>query len=510
MKNLWKRLKASPAGRREEGIALVVALLILVMLTVVGLVAIISSSTETAIAVNAKGSTQALYLAEAGVAQVAWWFKSPATFTLSAGINTAYHSGVTAAQFFTPREQLGGSYFSTGGVSQFKGSSYTDFDFRQDASPVYDGDTAATNLDNIFTNLLDYGHITELRIFSPTPLSGNICRVRVTASSKLGGSRTIEQDLGPNSFAGTRAPLQSGLGAAWNGNGTIHWGDVLVMGNANLQNNLNQVPYQYKNAELKGTNYDRWFNAKISGTYAGQGAGSDAPYATTCNNNPDGAAYNQICHDNLLQRQAVTIDKWDYSTMKQVAIDMGSYYVYSGGNVHEGGPGGPVRNLDTLMTQNNGFVFVDTPNQMDPAAGGTSFTLNQSGNPGGVISGAFYVAGNLEFGGLGSGSSTDAVAPPNPPCTADASGPCGGSGKNTGENVRDTTSLSVNIKGVLYSTGMMSFQGSPVVFGAVVAEGGFGSGGTPDIYYDWDVRSGRIGDLNPTTKKIWHEVRKED
>lgn len=342
-------------------------------------------------------------------------------------------------------------------------------------------------------------------VYAPSTV-GNICTVRVRAVARVGGERTIEQELAPNPIPPLAGPMQSGLGASWNGNGTIHWGQVLVQGNANLQNNMNQVPYQYKNAAVGSRNFDRWFNVSISGTYANApgGVGVPNPYSTSCTNNPDGGTYSQVCHNNLLQNQSVNIQKWDYQSMKDMAVSNSQYYVYANGAVHVGSPTGPVADLNTLMTSNSGFVFIDTPNQRDPAAGGTPFTLSQSGNPGDTITGAFYVAGNLSFGGLGGGNNISATPPPNGDCTADAGGPC--PSKPAGEQ-EDPISLSANIKGVLYATGSMDFQGSPVIFGAVVAERGFGSGGTPDIWYDWSVRSNNWGNMPPAVKKLWREVR---
>jgi hypothetical protein len=498
MKKLWKKLSAPLPHQKEEGVALVIALLILVMLTVVGLVAIISSSTETAIAINAKGSTQALYLAESGVARVAEWFRLPDTFTTTGHFNapSPYTWTGAATQFFLERQQQNSSYLGTDGVSQYHGTTaQPDLLFKSSTS----NDNTLLNdpSSGFFKDIAAYGDITELMVYAPTSGSGNICTIRVTAQSKLGGQRTIEQELSPNPFSGLNSAMQSGLGASWNGNGTIHWGDVLVQGNASLQ--LNKTPYPYQNGGLT-SDFDRWANISVSGTFSGQAAGNPTPYATTCTPNPDGGSYPQVCRTNLKQQQTVQIVKWDYQTTKTTALNYSSYYVFDGSNVRQGGLSGPVVNLNTLMTTNNGFVFIDTPNQKDPAAGGTPFTLSQTGTPGGLIQGAFYVAGNLSFGGLGGATSENVKAPPNPDNCNTSLGPCPTAGE------RESANLGLHIKGVLYSTGTMNFTGNPGIFGAVVAESGFGSGGTPDIWYDWDIRR-RISNMIPTSKKIWREIR---
>lgn len=500
MKNLWKKLKTPLPHQKEEGVALVIALLILVMLTVVGLVAIISSSTETAIAINAKGSTQALYMAESGVARVAEWFRLPDTFTTTSHFHapSPYTWTGAATQFFLERQQQGSSYLNTSGVSQYHGNTANpDLLFTAPDNTAPDYALLNDPSSGFFKDIAAYGDITELMVYKPTSDSGNICTIRVTAQSKLGGSRTIEQELSPSPFAGLNSALESGLGASWNGNGQVHWGDVLVQGNASLQ--LNHTPYNYQNGALT-SNFDRWANIKISGTFSGQSAGTNTPYSTNCTANPDGGSYPQVCRTSLMQRQSVQIVKWAYQTMKDTAIAKGSYYVFDGSNVRMGSPTGPVVDLNTLMTADKKFVFIDTPNQKDPAAGGTPFTLSQSGNPGGLIEGAFYVAGNLSFGGLGGAASTNVQAPPNPDGCNTSLGPCPTAGE------RDSATIGLQIKGVLYATGTLDFTGNPGIFGAVVAESGFGNSGTPDIYYDWDTRTGRNIDI-PTSKKIWREIR---
>ena len=68
----------SPRGReRERGSALVIAVLVTVILTLLGVAFLLMGETENKIAENEKLSAQALYFGEAGVRVVKRWFDRP-------------------------------------------------------------------------------------------------------------------------------------------------------------------------------------------------------------------------------------------------------------------------------------------------------------------------------------------------------------------------------------------------------------------------------------------------
>lgn len=67
--------------RNERGVALVIALLVLVTLTVLGLGTFFNSSTDVQISGNQKGASQALYASEAGIADMIDALNSNATYT---------------------------------------------------------------------------------------------------------------------------------------------------------------------------------------------------------------------------------------------------------------------------------------------------------------------------------------------------------------------------------------------------------------------------------------------
>src|SRR5262245_39616453 len=63
---------------REDGSALVAALLTMVLMTLLGLAFVVAGETESRIAVNKRDAEQALFVAEGGVRAVRHWFDDPA------------------------------------------------------------------------------------------------------------------------------------------------------------------------------------------------------------------------------------------------------------------------------------------------------------------------------------------------------------------------------------------------------------------------------------------------
>ncbi|HEX6851644.1 MAG TPA: pilus assembly PilX N-terminal domain-containing protein [Candidatus Polarisedimenticolaceae bacterium] len=77
MTNPTMRLPSPRARERERGSALVIAVLVTVILTLLGVAFLLMGETENKIAENEKLSAQALYFAEAGTRQVKRWFDRP-------------------------------------------------------------------------------------------------------------------------------------------------------------------------------------------------------------------------------------------------------------------------------------------------------------------------------------------------------------------------------------------------------------------------------------------------
>ena len=66
-------------GRKEEGSALIIAALVAVILSLLGLSYLMMAQTENTIAENERNAAAALYVAEAGARLVVGWFNDPSS-----------------------------------------------------------------------------------------------------------------------------------------------------------------------------------------------------------------------------------------------------------------------------------------------------------------------------------------------------------------------------------------------------------------------------------------------
>ncbi len=109
-------------------------------------------------------------------------------------------------------------------------------------------------------------------------------------------------------------------------------------------------------------------------------------------------------------------------------------------------------------------------------AGGSIFTR-----------GVLYVAGDLVYGGAGSAATIWAETP-----------------DQTHEQIQ------VNHAGLIYTDGIYDQSGQRFVYGSIIANGGFGTGGSPDVYYDYNLASGLPFSFNSEVSVArWSETSAE-
>lgn len=485
----------------EKGVALIIAMLVLVMLTLIGLAALGTSTTEMSISANVKGNSQALYLAEAGVNQVLYWFNNPDTFTpgTAATINGNTQSNgnaiilgdtTTYDNFFRKRRNSGTSFMGTS-QSQFYDVSNTGSMTTNAANITTTAKNVttsamrindATYLNNLFGYLSDTGRITEIIVYGPIlqGANGNFATVRVKAETNSGATRTIEQEIGPSFYMTLQGSVESGAGASWNGNTIAHWGSIHVKNNVN-RNNLNNIPT---------TASDPYFNLQAEGTVT---IGSD-----TCTSSTQGSSCSNWSGYDLRAGQTVTIDTWDKAKVKAFAQGEGSYYVYdcTSGRVFKNAVGavGSSNDFGDFKTFANGnsfeLVYIDKGSSC--GAGGA---ITVSGGGGFYTEGVFYMDIGFNTGGLGTGTSS---------ATLNSDSNAGNDVKNHGASVNN---INVNFNGVLYTTGTLAGAGNMVVYGSVVALGGYSSGGTIDIYYNSDLATNPPFNIPVVSKMTWREIR---
>jgi len=573
---MWTQI--GTGGRRERlltdrrGIALVVALLVMIFLFLAGTTFLMFSLTESQISTNQVEAAVALEVAEAGVDQVIFWLGNPRVYVDQVGANpgfsfhrymrsskngnsdpslwytegngqTSYLTGTVAGQrFFDKRawdaqkdipslvgKQVNGTagtptprqFFGTYNPALTPGAGGSQPDL------IFDGSLWSahqTTLDSVFSDVRAATGGRVRRIVVYNSLSGtSAATVRVTGESRSGVSRTVEMELIPIGAPGLANSIGSGGTAGWNGNFRVHWGGVRAVGSVTLANpgktasqpaalggaidgdSVGGGNVGYHNGPPGGySTWDHWFALKTAGTVDGFATQADLK-----------DAYGQsatIWGDNLGPMDSnvtpESVATWDYASLKQLSQEKGWYYE-SGTGVNAGkikGPktGGVWTDFKPALANQTGFMFIDTTNGSPPAADGSN--LASFDVAGGWYTGvSAYVGGNLDFSGLGSGTSTVGQTPPwdatcSPPCTSptDSEDPA----------LRQSRTLDVHIKGAFYSAGTVQGGGNVKSYGAFVALRGYGASGDPEVWYDWGLRDGILS-VPPVQRasNTWHEVR---
>jgi Tfp pilus assembly protein PilX len=302
--------------RREEGSALILAALVTVILSVLGLSYLMMAQTENTIAENERNSQAALYVAEAGARLVVGWFNDP---TATGYLVPALGDLDRTKRIFdhdnnsaTARVQ-GVSGDATKPL--YKDATQTsslilDRPYRSALADTFlgvetgsDGNVAfaamgpdiivnagflTTINDTLFPNFPSpflRARITRIEVYQPPILSigGNNTRMGIatvkviagvfqypgTASERQIATRIVKAVVNEIPVPGPVGPLQSCAGLGYNGDFKIHWGTGTSVGAANIPSNLdNKVstglpyalndPFSYING---GTTLVSWATA---------------------------------------------------------------------------------------------------------------------------------------------------------------------------------------------------------------------------------------------------------
>ena len=161
-----------------------------------------------------------------------------------------------------------------------------------------------------------------------------------------------------------------------------------------------------------------------------------------------------------------------------------------------------------------GIIFVDTTDQKIPDAAGSN--LQQLSISGGFsFKGTMLLAANMKVSGLGGGTDITVQSPAwNATALACAAYPatsCSVAGAfspmcATAAADRITVNnLPVHLRGLVYVFGTMDITGNLQIFGALITEHGFTGSGTPEIWFDYDLKGGNP-DVSPVFIRAWREV----
>jgi hypothetical protein len=473
----------------ERGMALVVTLGLLFLITLLGLSAFRWSIDEIGIAGNQKASVQAEYIAEAGTAMVLQWFQEPETFPDVGVFPLGDPPGGRGSFLARRRTDFRGadSYFDDKGQTQFFGTAE-----RPDYWYQLEPDTPGL----LYDSLGGLGVLSSLKIFAPTSV-GAICTVEATGATGSGIRRTVRVEIFPSPVPPTTAPLQIGPGSNGPVPVLVHWGEVRVMGNADFGSTLAAIPKKNRTAVVSGQPYsasdrqDPWIDFSV-----GSAIINPMPSCQDCTEPflPDG--YGNLHQFQVTNRPGFGLDIWDYQSLKTFAKTWGVYFgtdregfLYLDGILDPSHRRTPYQALAYHDAGNDrGLVFIDTVDQKPPD--GTNFaTLDL---PVDYMEGLFSIQAHLTLRESGSGRAILVQSPPL---------------EETKTASRETVVLpSIQLKGVLSTAGQLIVEGHPTVFGALIAQQGITGSGQPEVWYDADLRTGYFPGLPTATmlKGSWY------
>jgi hypothetical protein len=436
MRGRTGRASIDHEGPGNTGNALLIAVFVMFVMTILGLGLLALTDIESRISDNYRNQIRALYLAQSGVERGVYYFNNPSAFTDTSGVYNGYTVGsvADAQMFFEPRMMVGRalSFYNTFGLSQFDdtnndGSS----DGHDETTPVlfYHRDYSSAHrdfLDSIISDVTGSTYIRELMVYAAPAGLNALATIRATAVVDE-SERTVEVMMAPvpdpaGPGQGFADALASGAGASWNGNAvSVHWGRVRIQtATTDIGNNFAQVPYRTPDAPIDNSSYpgisatDRWLRILTTAEFTGPNPSTNDPsYQSTPSSAGDQSSHQYIQPNvNLFSNEAFTVDYWDYATAKLLAQEYGTYYISdASGNIYLNGEGSPMSFKIATNGRNVGFVFVDTTNGAPPESGGGNLaTISVSGDY--WTEGLFYLAANFYSTSLGTGSSKTVLSPP--------------------------------------------------------------------------------------------------
>jgi PilX N-terminal len=475
---------------KETGMAFIVTTGLLFLITLLGFAAFRWSIDEIGIASNQRASVQAQYIAESGAAVMLQWFQEPKTFP-AIGAFPLGEPEEGAGNFLARRmtdSRGAASFFNDKGQSQFLGTAdVPDFWYQSDLeSPDGFGDAFA-----------GLGVLSSLKLYRPATL-GAIGTVEATGTTGSGISRTASVEMIPSPVPPTSAAVQIGPGTDGLLPILIHWGDLRVLGDADLGSSLESIPKKESDAPVDSLPYssygrqDAWLDFYVGGSIV-----DPTTACMDCTEPFLSDGYGHLHQFQGIHHPDFGLDRWDYHRLKNFAKDWGVYFgTDRDGFVYEDGVIDPVRRMTPLQALGpetigirRGLIFIDTVDQRPPD--GTNLAMLDL--PVDYLEGIFSIQAHLTIRESGSGRSMEVRAP-----SVEGS---------DDPSPRQTVVLSnIHLKGILSVAGRLTVEGRPSVFGALVAQQGFSGTGQPEVWYDADLRTGYYPGLPTVTflKGSWY------
>lgn len=344
--------------------------------------------------------------------------------------------------------------------------------------------------------------ISSLQLIAPATSDPVSClfKVRSVGEVSSGVKRSIFAYMNPSPIQDI--PLQLGAGiislaaAAQVGNGKAHWGeswskqpfDFLSKSQCDNLDKTNSAydpfaKYRTESRLIFGPTWKIYNPSKPSqGGDVHDVMTAQFPGSPPASGNYENA-FEQFIAPGVLQWPDFA---GKYADFKSLAKSHGRYYSTDpAGNIYRDG----VEDSAHLVDFNTEFseadrvnspydlVFIDTIDGNPPAVNGSNLATVSNSGTGIGMKGIFYICANYDQ--AGAGNPADLPTAEKPILNADGS-----------ITLQVTNLPKVFLDGVIYTSGTMQFKGNPVVYGALVSNGGYLSGGTPDIYYNPRLKDG--------------------
>lgn len=461
----------------QQGIALLGAMIVALILSLLGATLLNLAGQETASAGLANQAAVAQQLADAAGEMVVAWFHSPQT-------------AADIPQLLSLREKRNldrdgvPSFIDAFGRSQFVGTADQP-DVRLQTDNPSNNRLLNDPETGMFRAMTHLGQVEELKVYAPSK-PGLLCTVDTTVATNTNPPvrQSILMQLGALDLPPLRAAVQVGrhLGQLLPGTESlisVHWGELKVGGDLVLTQ-VEAIPLKSALASVTGLAYDemtqredRWMEGWIGGT-------------VQVTQLPSGQSPNFPSNLHIGQNPipGVRLDQWSYEHIKRVAKRFGRYFaidreglLYRQGIVE---PGHGISPDEVFRSQGagdeHGLIFIDTLDQMAPRPDNLGVVRLHAP----YFEGLAVVQGHVVIAPGGSGQSIRVLSPPQI-----------NDGKDSARTPVQLAGMHFN--GVLHASGDITIAGRVRLYGAVAAGGTItsaGAGSSLEVWYDHDLSRG--------------------
>lgn len=461
----------------DKGHVLLAALMLIFLLSIIGMTSLHLAGQDGPGLSAMKEDKVAQQLADAGADLVMSWFHDPATAPTAIAGLLAKRQGDLAS---------GPSFFDLAGRSQFVGTADRP-DILLDTANQADNQTLNDSPSGFSNALRGLGRILAVKLYGPLQ-PGLLSTVEVTATTvdRRPVARTVQLQLGALSIPAVRAAVQvgQGLGVMQPGGESpvmVHWGDQRVLGDLAVQR-VEDLVVKSNSASVTGQSYgqmlsaqDRWTEYWIGGTVSvispspGQGANPPLPENVHLHQDPT---------------PGVRLDRWDYDSLKQIALRWGTYYrLDRTGQLHPQGAQDSdqgVTPAETLESQaigdHRGLVFIDTVDGQPPHVENMGTLVLDTD----YVEGLLVVQGHVVLRPRGAGRSVPVLSPPQPGT------------QSLGTRVPVQLS-GIHLNGLLSAAGSIRIEQPARLYGAMMAGQSVvstGTGTVVEVWYNADLAQG--------------------